>query len=186
MANLRTLALQYCFAVACAIGSVYFLDTVSKIIAVRILGDENRLSSSLKELLDLRRFAPIKFYIQNTVRYEAIGPEGAEDFAALLPASGHLVHLSGEDTNNGGTGTYTVAMFHQLRCLEILRNDYDSGNQSPYRLHCINYLRQTVLCLADVRLESERSPRAPTRVSLESDYLCRDWRKLYEKAEQLT
>ncbi|CAL1696226.1 unnamed protein product [Somion occarium] len=124
---------------------------------------------------------PVKMYIQNTIHYNPQTSLGAAQFSRLLPAGGHLVHLNttGEDV------TYTVAMFHQLRCLDIIRNDYVSGTSSPLLRHCFNYLRQSILCLSDTRLESVRSPLAPTLVSLSSDHVCRDWTSLYAAAEMV-
>lgn len=68
-------------------------------------------------------------YVQNSVRFGVVAErtngyedfatsESASNFAALLPSGGHLIHL-GEDRS-----PHTVAMFHQLECLGILRNAY--------------------------------------------------------------
>jgi hypothetical protein len=88
--------------------------------------------------------------IENTAHYDVFSDVGALEFARLLPESGHTV-----TTPDGET--HTVAMFHQLRCLELIRNAYvDSAGYTPIVGHCMNYLRQSILCLADTRLESVR------------------------------
>jgi hypothetical protein len=89
--------------------------------------------------------------IGDTTRY---GIDNPNDWAKLLPAHGHLVNIDGK--------SYTVAMFHQLKCLDIVRHDY-AAKKGPTDLsrHCLNYLRQTLLCHSDTRLESIRSPFRP-------------------------
>ena len=107
---------------------------------------------------------PVKLHIENSVHYQLRTPLGAAEFAKLLPSNGHLVHLRNLEKNLDEEYPHTIAMFHQLRCLDIIRRDYVSGIPEPLREHCINYLRQSILCLADVRLESVRSLSAPTLV----------------------
>ncbi|EIN05097.1 hypothetical protein PUNSTDRAFT_74859 [Punctularia strigosozonata HHB-11173 SS5] len=114
-------------------------------------------------------------YIENTVRYQAKSQEAGEEYAMMLPPGGHLVRDSQGQV-------YTVAMFHQMRCLDIIREDYATRRASPLRMHCLNYLRQSILCMADTRLESILQTGNRT-VSLSSDYVCRDWTALYAAVE---
>jgi hypothetical protein len=44
--------------------------------------------------------------------------------------------------------------------------------------HCLNYLRQSLLCIADTRVESIRYSSPPHVVSLSGDYVCWDWEKV--------
>jgi hypothetical protein len=91
-------------------------------------------------------------YIHDTVRYQLETDEAASEYARLLPPGGHTVE------DQAGR-VYTVAMFHQLRCLDILRETYVSRNVTSLTRHCLNYLRQSVLCLSDTRLESIKSSK---------------------------
>jgi hypothetical protein len=94
--------------------------------------------------------------VENSVRYQPHAREAADEFANLFPSGGHLVHM-GEDQR-----PFTVSMFHQLRCLEVVRKEYaDRTGPSPLARHCLNYLRQSILCLADNRIEPVRSPLGP-------------------------
>lgn len=81
---------------------------------------------------------------------------------------------------------FQVDMFHQLHCLERIRSDLisakwlyqlnpnrtDEDPSSRHTLHCVDYLRQAVMCTGDLTLVS-------TGVDLEFDYSpprkCRDF-----------
>lgn len=98
----------------------------------------------------------------------------------LLPSGGHTIHL---DEPDGSVSTHTVAMFHQLRCIEILhRAYYNEGSHHTEELpqHCLNYLRETFSCHMDMRLEPQGS--SFTHNGFES--LCYDWDGLFDEAER--
>lgn len=88
---------------------------------------------------------------ENTARY---GLTDADDWAALLPSGGHVIRT----WTDAHDDTHTVALFHQLKCLDIIRQEYLGAQLKPLGKHCLNYLRQSVLCLADTRLESTPEP----------------------------
>ncbi|GJJ06890.1 hypothetical protein Clacol_001086 [Clathrus columnatus] len=130
----------------------------------------------------LKELQYVKMLIQDTVHYNATIPESKEEFARLMPSGGHQVHIDDDDNNH--TGPYTVALFHQLKCLDIISQAYRiQSYPGELERHCLNYLRQSVLCIADNRLESVRSPVGPRIVSFSSDYICKDWSAVYDAAE---
>ncbi|KZS97277.1 hypothetical protein SISNIDRAFT_406103 [Sistotremastrum niveocremeum HHB9708] len=116
-------------------------------------------------------------YIDDSIHYESKTALGEQEFRALFPSTGHTL-VSEEDGE-----VHTIAMFHQLRCLDLIRRDYAAGEITQYSDHCLNYLRQSILCLADPRLESVRRSAPPHVVSLAGDYTCKDWTALYDAAE---
>ena len=79
-------------------------------------------------------------------------------------------------------------MFHQLRCLNILRqtlyrNQHTNAPKSVSALdqHCLNYLRQVLFCEADLGLEPvvlqyHGSVAPHTRT-------CNDWTKVYDAVQ---
>lgn len=100
----------------------------------------------------------VKMLIQDTVHYNTTRQDSKEDYARLLPSGGHQVHIDDGDH----AGPYTVALFHQLRCLDIISQGYRTQTYpGELERHCLNYLRQSILCIADNRLESVRSPVGP-------------------------
>ena len=105
---------------------------------------------------------------------------GSESWSKILPPGGHTVHTTNPD---GSISTHTVAMFHQIRCIDILHKAYyDEGSHrtDPLAQNCMNYLRETFLCQMDMRNEPQGA--VGTRNGYES--LCYDWEGLYAEAEK--
>jgi len=85
---------------------------------------------------------------EDSVHYQMDTEDGRAEWASLIPGSG-LVYL-GEQHH-----PFSISMFHQLRCLDILREDIVEGNSNTtLRHHCLNYLRQMVMCRGDTELET--------------------------------
>ncbi|KAJ7230411.1 hypothetical protein GGX14DRAFT_553891 [Mycena pura] len=123
---------------------------------------------------DLGPLPLVKMVMEDTVTYQLTGARAAAAWAALVPP---------------GNGV--------LRCLDILRRMYaerdeDSGSASDAgtvelgRLgrHCLNYLRQTLLRRADLRLEPACGPSGSCTVDMWGDMTCKDWRVVYEAVEE--
>jgi len=119
-----------------------------------------------------------------SVRYELNNNVSSEVWSKSTDTrSGGFVRL-GDDYR-----VFAVSMYHQLHCLSALQTAMTTktsgSSSSPMDIHvqhCLNYLRQFILCSADdtvepvvtlSRLESQRCPPPFTRK-------CRNWEKLYE------
>ncbi|OSX65733.1 hypothetical protein POSPLADRAFT_1038358 [Postia placenta MAD-698-R-SB12] len=110
---------------------------------------------------------------------------GIAEWVALVPGNG-LVHLGPH------RAPYTVAMLHELRCLDIVRDamvhGLRSGNMTDAQVdlgrHCLNYLRQMVLCRGDLQLEPFLAPSHYKPIDLYGTYVCRDWGAVYREVEQ--
>ncbi|KAF9809789.1 hypothetical protein IEO21_07264 [Rhodonia placenta] len=110
---------------------------------------------------------------------------GIAEWAALVPGNG-LVHLGPH------RAPYTVAMLHELRCLDIVRDamvhGLRNGNMTDAQVglgrHCLNYLRQMVLCRGDLQLEPFLAPSHYKPIDLYGMYVCRDWGAVYREVEQ--
>ncbi|KZT28834.1 hypothetical protein NEOLEDRAFT_1086546 [Neolentinus lepideus HHB14362 ss-1] len=127
--------------------------------------------------LPLQSTGWVKMHIEDTVHYQLNGPSAAEEYASMLPPGGHLVFVG------AAQHPHTVALFHQLHCLNIVREAYIHVDEpNSLARHCMNYLRQTILCLADTRLELVRRPSGNRVTSFSSDYICRNWTAVYEAA----
>ena len=129
---------------------------------------------------------PVAIRITDTVRFQLRTEEGMADFANSLPAGGHLVYGRPQDNMTADPEPYTVTLFHQLRCLDVIRQGYTKvpDEVSPRLLHhCMNYLRQTILCRPSLILEP-----VTTSAGLISDAgyeaVCRDWEAVYQEAER--
>ncbi|KAL1941012.1 hypothetical protein VTO73DRAFT_7648 [Trametes versicolor] len=122
--------------------------------------------------------------IEDTVHYL---PNNSREWASLFPAeSGGFVRL-------GPLGRmFGVSMFHQLHCLDKMRRAVvgppSSEWESWHTQHCINYVRQMLLCASSTRLEPVKVTREGDGEGVKVDGLglehqCRDWSLLRRKVE---
>jgi hypothetical protein len=131
---------------------------------------------------DIERGDLVAISISDTTRYD-LSDDGSVDYASLMPTGGHTVHVSTSDSPI--PQTFTVALFHQLKCLEIYHREYLKPlprQVTPELRGCLDYLRQSLLCHADTRLESVKNREI--QASKQYDTICRDWTKVYEAAER--
>jgi len=138
----------------------------------------------------------VRTFVENSVHYQLDGDD--EEWKALYP-NGGIVYV-GENKK-----PFTISMFHQLRCLDILRreivrleaassepdpsetqekaaNSTSASNSSPLHYHCVDYLRQMVLCRADLELDPVFGKPHPAVIP--DAYQCRDWSKVYTSVKE--
>lgn len=125
---------------------------------------------------------PVAIRVDKTAHYSLESDEGKAEFDALIPHGGHTVVLP--DPRGGKPVTYTVTLLHQLKCLGIIRDNFNSL-EPPSQLtkHCMNYLRQSTLCNINTRIE--HSVKATGKAERGYDAVCRDWTKLYDEVERI-
>lgn len=130
-------------------------------------------------LAERRRRVRIGF--ENSKRYKLDTEQGAREWAELLPGGDGIVYL-GEHKQPFG-----ISLFHQLRCLDILRNETVTPRDSPpseLARHCLNYLKQMMLCRGDVHLESFNYASHIDPIDQSGDWECRDWDVVYKEAKR--
>ncbi|TFY63036.1 hypothetical protein EVG20_g6489 [Dentipellis fragilis] len=118
------------------------------------IGDDNPL------LWPLPESEPVVLYPEDQHRYTMYGPNSKAEWAALVPRNG-TVRLGPHGR------TFSIAMFHQLRCLDMIREamvhmEVEIEERDPVVDHCVNYLRQIVLCHAHTAIESSVSTCVPS------------------------
>ncbi|KAJ7697021.1 hypothetical protein B0H17DRAFT_1007303 [Mycena rosella] len=120
--------------------------------------------------------------VHNTGNYQLNGSQADAQWEALIPANGGLVRLGPHQE------LFMVSMYHQLKCLDIIRRDYVFGSMGkngtdPLTRHCLNYIRQMVLCRGDRRLECVVDPFGEHAVQVRGTQTCHDWRQVYDHFE---
>lgn len=108
--------------------------------------------------------------------------DGAAEWAAIAPQNG-VVHLGPHRQ------PFTVAMMHQLKCLDILRQEMmrdRDENERPSALarHCLNYVRQMVMCHGDLELESFQFASHKNPIDWHGVYECKDWEAVFNEVQQ--
>ncbi|THY37879.1 hypothetical protein D6C98_10571 [Aureobasidium pullulans] len=86
-----------------------------------------------------------------------------------------------KDNGTGYAEMYQASVIHQLHCMGVLRNytrAYEAGIPPPHGghfhvKHCIEYVRQAILCTADTTLEQANAGGSFTAQG--AVHQCRDW-----------
>ncbi|KAF8520738.1 hypothetical protein BU17DRAFT_75563 [Hysterangium stoloniferum] len=124
---------------------------------------------------------PVRTFIENTAHYQISGDDA--EWAALIPGDGVVYIGEGKDAQ-----PYTISIYHQLRCLDIIRKGIVSleanttsgvpkNSLTPLTHHCVNYLREMVLCRSDIDTDSILGrPKPAVTPDL---YQCWDWEAVY-------
>ncbi|RDB23127.1 Oxidase ustYa [Hypsizygus marmoreus] len=124
---------------------------------------------------------------EESVHYKLETAAGALAWKSMLPRGRGVIYLNDTDS----PAPFRVAMFHQLECLDVVREEIlkrrdDPGVPASGRANfCLNYLRQSILCHADSHLEMVRSEyggRAVLPYTVRTD--CVDWEAVWREAER--
>ncbi|KLO11090.1 hypothetical protein SCHPADRAFT_942344 [Schizopora paradoxa] len=125
-----------------------------------------RLRGEASPEWDIGDLGQVRMLVENTERYRIDTEEGTADWEKLIPQNGGIVYLPNAET--GELEQYTISLFHELRCLDVIRRElvrptrFESPTPNePLVKHCLNYVRQMVLCRSDLYLESVRDPIGP-------------------------
>lgn len=123
---------------------------------------------------------PVIMADEPSVHYDITSPEGLEEWRQLVPGDG-LIHLGPQQS------PYTISMLHELRCLDIIRKetvreqDEPTGGRTAELVHhCMNYLRQMMLCRSDYYLESFQDSSDTRALDLYETWMCKDWSSVYD------
>ncbi|RPD54580.1 hypothetical protein L226DRAFT_493490 [Lentinus tigrinus ALCF2SS1-7] len=142
----------------------------------------------IQQKLDLNRGAPglslntgdaeeVLLELDSWTRYTLFSPQ---QWQPLFPEGG-IVHLGPQGQ------PFTVAMMHQLRCLDVVRDQLTrtkaERDEEPTR-HCMNYLRQTVQCRGDLHMDGYQYPHKVNPVHPHPIRRCKDWRVVYDKVAE--
>ncbi|KAJ7781728.1 hypothetical protein DFH07DRAFT_900915 [Mycena maculata] len=118
--------------------------------------------------------------IEDSVYY---APNETDEWHSQFPSGGGFVRLG------PNYRLFGVSMFHQLHCLDKMRTAITMEPPTEWEKwhtqHCLNYVRQMLLCAANVRLEPVKVSEEGLKVDgLGVKHVCRDWSSLYELAEK--
>lgn len=131
------------------------------------------------ELLPVSGMGDVLMTTEESVHYQIEGEDGRYDWASVEPIGGGYVHLGhGHDHR-----AFAYAMGHELHCLHRIRitiaDPENPLGSLDHARHCLNYLRQWILCTPDLTLE----PFDPLERNFETDregptHVCQDWKAL--------
>ncbi|TFK24210.1 hypothetical protein FA15DRAFT_592771, partial [Coprinopsis marcescibilis] len=119
---------------------------------------------------------------EETVNFAISSPEAMEQWATSQVGGGGFLRLGSPYRG------FAIPMFHSLHCMRLMRYALD-GQYSAYARghmqHCLNYLRQEILCASDVAVEpADILQRDYEEVRFGSVHVCKDWEALFADAEK--
>ncbi|PSR72226.1 hypothetical protein PHLCEN_2v11901 [Hermanssonia centrifuga] len=133
--------------------------------------------------LPIPPLAPVAISLHESVRFalnssDAVADGEWDSLSNDLPGLGRM-RLGPERR------VFAISMFHQLHCLRELQRSIvhreDTRNSYHHVQHCLNYLRQSLLCTAADTIE----PGDPMLSDFETggvgpDLGCQDWEKVFD------
>ncbi|KIL71222.1 hypothetical protein M378DRAFT_154723 [Amanita muscaria Koide BX008] len=122
--------------------------------------------------------ARVRIGFENTKHYELDTEQGAREWEALVPGDG-VVYLGPEKE------PFSVSLFHQLKCLDVLRREIVDGKRTEVARHCLNYIKQMILCRGDVHLESFNYASHIDPIDQSGEWECRDWDAVYREVRSM-
>jgi hypothetical protein len=114
----------------------------------------------------------VALQLDNNVRY---GLHSSPEWSSLVPGDGHI--YLGADHE-----PVMVSMFHQLRCIDVVRRQLAIPRRNRHAelaQHCMNYLRQMILCRGDSFLDPYQYPSRISGVDPNPIRQCWDWEVVY-------
>ncbi|PSR83174.1 hypothetical protein PHLCEN_2v375 [Hermanssonia centrifuga] len=129
---------------------------------------------------------PVAMRVSDTAHFDLQSQEGIDEFAHALPSGGHLVYVR-PDGDGSDPQPYTVTLFHQLRCLDVIRQQYSKVPSAPppsLLHHCMNYVRHTILCRPHLLLEPAVNSQGTESREGGYDAVCHNWEAVYQEAER--
>ncbi len=115
--------------------------------------------------------------IEESVHYPAVGAPSNQEWLSIASPSVGYIRLGPEDR------TFVVSMFHELHCLRMINGAFSKmkGANVGHIKHCLNYVRQGVLCDPDLTLEPGNFEERDFEVErLGGTHLCKNWNPIYE------
>lgn len=130
---------------------------------------------------------PVLMVTEKSVHYQ-VGQDAESEWFSAMPRDNMdgIVHVA---ENQQGS----VAMLHSLHCLNRVRRGVATrpkdGGARAHVQHCFTYLRQSVLCAADVTLEplvedSARTSNSGVIDGMGVRHTYRDWSAVYGEVLQ--
>ncbi|KAE9393405.1 hypothetical protein BT96DRAFT_924075 [Gymnopus androsaceus JB14] len=135
----------------------------------------------IPEILQMDFNGFVAMSAEETLHFAAT--DEAEDEWTPLEPYGRGVVRQGPDQR-----AFLLSVFHQLHCLHYIEVELTSASDMahwPHVQHCLNMIRQWVICEADVTLEQGFFARRNfTADRWGETYVCRDWEAVYAEMKR--
>lgn len=129
------------------------------------------------------KFPEALMVVEESVHYPVLGPASDKEWFSVTSSSYRYIRLGPEHR------LFHAAMAHELHCLRMLNLAF--GNTSfpdtGHIQHCLNRIRQSILCDSDLTLEPGNfEERDFTLERVGATHVCQDWAILYDIMDENT
>ncbi|EIW52494.1 uncharacterized protein TRAVEDRAFT_52938 [Trametes versicolor FP-101664 SS1] len=116
----------------------------------------------------------VSFTPEDTVHYQISSNDAENEWDSIFPDGGGFLLLGPQRRAFG------LSLFHQMHCLVRIRRAIGARQPSIHAHHCLNYLRQAIICEADSTIEPVVPSPGERTVYAETSRSCKDWEKVYK------
>ena len=119
--------------------------------------------------------------VEESVHYPPLGASVDEEWLSIASPSYGYIRLGPEDR------TFVITMFHELHCLRMINRAFSKmvGANVGHIKHCLNYIRQGILCDPDLTLEPGNFEERDFEVErVGGTHMCLNWDPLYEWVDE--
>ncbi|KAJ7589608.1 hypothetical protein C8J56DRAFT_1004308 [Mycena floridula] len=125
---------------------------------------------------------PVMMTVEESRHYSIHGPDALEEWASNSAVGFGYARLGPEHR------AFAIAMFHEMHCLHVLR--FNLAKKTDHKLslhvhHCLNYLRQFILCSPNLTLEPpDVLTRDFEKERVGATHVCPNWAVMYDEMAQ--
>ncbi|KAI0749652.1 hypothetical protein C8Q80DRAFT_1269499 [Daedaleopsis nitida] len=115
--------------------------------------------------------------IEESLHYPPLGEAYDAEWLSIASPSYGYIRLGPEDR------TFVVTMYHELHCLRMINRAFtkSKGANVGHLKHCLNYIRQGVLCDPDLTLEPGNFEERDFEVErIGGTHMCKKWDPIYD------
>ncbi|KAI0942531.1 hypothetical protein AcW1_003135 [Taiwanofungus camphoratus] len=125
--------------------------------------------------LPMSELQPVSMTVEESIHYPLLGIDSDDEWESASSAGYGYVRLGPEDR------LFAVTMYHELHCLRMLNLAFSkTASTSAHIRHCLDYLRQGILCSPDLTLEPGHFEEKDFEVErMGSTHTCKDWSAVY-------
>ncbi|KAJ7493680.1 hypothetical protein FB451DRAFT_1215116 [Mycena latifolia] len=183
--TVRARAISFAAIVSClvALVSVYLLATPARKVSNARHETYSYIGDDYPELWEISSLRQVGMTVEESRSYPIEGGHNALEMWATTSSQGFgYVRLGSEKR------AFAISMFHQLHCVRLLRaalaGRYDTYARGHMH-HCLNYLRQMILCSPNLTLEPADVLSRDFEVDrIGATHVCSDWSTMYRDAAE--
>lgn len=141
------------------------------------------IEDDFPQTFPMSRPNPVRLVVENSARYGLNYTDADAEWGTLMPHELAVVYLGPSHR------PFVASQYHSLHCLQMMRsaiikNPPPGTSQREHMQHCINYVRQMILCTADTTLEPVLDGAPSENAGVGVAHTCKDWSALAGATEE--